>query len=164
MNPMKQIRIDKIVLNIGCATKVPVDNAKVILEMISQRKAVITKTKKRSTFNVPKSKPIGCMVTVRKGSDEFLRKLLVAKENSLKAGNFDSTGNFSFGIREYIDIPGTDYDSKIGILGLDVSVALERLGYRVKRKKIPSKVGKNHMITKNEAIDFVRNQFGVTVE
>lgn len=173
-NKMRGIRISKIVLNMGCATKIPVENAKTILGCISGTKVVITKTKKRSTFNVPKGKPIGCMVTIRNrpladakhriALEEFLKRLLAAKENKLKMSNFDDTGNFSFGIPEYIDISGMEYDPKIGMLGLDVSVALERPGYRTGRKKIKSKIGKRHKISINDAVMFVKNKFDVKIE
>ncbi|MBI4170923.1 MAG: 50S ribosomal protein L5 [Candidatus Aenigmarchaeota archaeon] len=164
MNDMKKLRIEKITLNIGCGTKTNVEHAKKILEMFSNKKVVITKTKKRSTFNVPKNKPIGCKVTIRDDAEKVLRTLLEAKENKLLIHSFDSTGNFSFGIREYIDIPGMDYDPKIGILGMDVCVTLERPGYRIKRKRLAGKVGKSHLITQQEAVDFVREKFGVAIE
>jgi len=161
---MRVEKIEKITLNIGCGTKSPVDHAKSILEMISNRKVVITHTKKRSTFNVPKNKPIGCKVTIRKGADEFLRKLLHAKDNKLREENFDSNGNFSFGVKEYIDVPGIEYEPKLGILGFDVCVTLERPGYRVKRKKLSTRVGKNHRITKEDTMRFVKEKFDVVIE
>lgn len=164
MNPMKKVRIEKVTLNVGCGTTLNPENAKKILETISERKAVITMSKKRSTFNVPKDKPIGCKVTIRKDADAVLKKLLEAKDNRLKGSNFDSTGNFSFGIKEYIDVPGTDYEPKIGIIGFDVAVTLERPGYRVKRKSLSRKIGKAHAIKKEEAMDFMRENFGVEIE
>jgi large subunit ribosomal protein L5 len=164
MDNMKQIKIEKITLNIGCGTKTNIEHAMKILESLSKRKAIITKTRKRTTFNVPKNKPIGCKVTIRQEVESFLKTLLEAKENKLSLRSFDSTGNFSFGIKEYIDVPGMEYEPKIGIMGLDVCVTLERPGYRVKRKRLGSKIGKNHLITKEDAIDFVREKFGVVVE
>jgi len=162
-NKMREIKIEKIVLNIGCGTTTKLEDAKIILEKISGRTVVITKTKKRSTFNVPKNKPIGCKVTIRKGKEELLSKLLVAKENSLSESSFDRTGNFSFGIKEYIDIPGVEYEPKIGMLGFDVCVSLERSGYRTKRKKISSSLGKKHSIKKEDAINFMKEKFKVNV-
>ena len=162
--PMRHIRLEKIVLNIGCGTKTNVENAKKILEMVSGSRCVITKTKRRNTFNVPKDVPIGCKVTIRKNRDEFLKKLLLAKENKLKQENFDSTGNFAFGIKEYIDVPGTEYEPKIGIIGFDVCISLERPGYSIRRRRIESKVGKKHLIKKEEAIAFVKDKFGVVIE
>ncbi len=161
---MKEERIEKITLNIGCGTKTSIDNAKAVLEMVTNRKVVITQTRKRSTFNVPKNKPIGCKVTIRKNTDEILRKLLQAKDNKLQSGNFDSSGNFSFGVKEYIDIPGIDYEPKLGILGFDVCVTLERPGYRVKRKKLSARIGKDHRITKEDAIRFAKDKFGIDIE
>lgn len=161
---MRKIRIEKITLNIGCGTKTDIEHAKKILEMVSEKKVVVTSTKKRSTFNVPKTKPIGCKVTIRDGAAEFLKKMLDAKDNKLEKSNFDNTGNFSFGIKEYIDIPQTEYDPKIGILGMDVCVTLKRPGYRVKKRRISSRVGKNHLITKNDAMDFVKDSFNVKIE
>ena len=162
-NKMREIKIEKIVLNIGCGTTTKLEDAKIILEKISGRTVVITKTKKRSTFNVPKNKPIGCKVTIRKGKEELLSKLLVAKENSLSESSFDRTGNFSFGIKEYIDIPGVEYEPKIGMLGFDVCVSLERSGYRTKRKKISSSLGKKHSIKKEDALNFMKEKFKVNV-
>jgi len=161
---MRDIRIEKITLNIGCGTTTPIENAKTVLEKIAMGKVVITKTKRRSTFNVPKSKPIGCKITIRKNRDNFLKRLLTAKENKLNASNFDNTGNLAFGIAEYIDIENMAYEPKIGILGLDVCVTLERPGYRIKRKKNPSKIGKRHVIKKEDAINFIKGKFGVFVE
>jgi large subunit ribosomal protein L5 len=158
------VRIEKLTLNIGCGTATNTEHAKKILEMLSNRKVVITKTRKRTTFNVPKNKPIGCKVTIRQETEKFLKLLLEAKENKLSQRSFDSTGNFSFGIKEYIDIPGMDYEPKVGILGMDVCVTLERPGYRVKRKRLAGKVGKSHLITKQEAMDFMKQKFGVEIE
>ena len=162
-NAMRDIKIEKVVLNVGCGTKLKPALAKTMLEKISGKKAVITLTRKRSTFNVPAKVPIGCKVTIRKNTDEFLRRLLEAKEMKLKERNFDKTGNVSFGIAEYIDIPGMQYDHTLGILGFDVSVALERRGYRVKKKKLSKKIGKSHAITKEEAINFVKNKFNIEI-
>lgn len=161
---MRDIKIEKITLNIGCGTKTPIDTATTILKNVSGGKVVITKTKKRSTFNVPKNKEIGCKITLRKNTTPFLKRLLEAKENKLRMSNFDRTGNFSFGIREYIDVPGMEYDPKLGVLGFDVCVTLERPGYRVKRKRLSGKLGKGHLIKKEDAVEFAKEKFGIIVE
>jgi len=163
MNKMREIRIEKIVLNIGCGTTAKIDDAKHILEKISNKKAVITKTRRRTTFNVPKDNAIGCKVTIRDGKEEMLRKLLSAKDNVLSETSFDSTGNFSFGIKEYIDIPGVEYEPKIGMLGFDVCVALERPGYRMKRKKISFRIGKKHAIKKDDAVKFMKEKLNIKI-
>lgn len=161
---MREVRIEKITLNVGCGTKTSLDNASTVLRNFSGGKVVLTKTKKRTTFNVPKNKAIGCKITLRKNTHSVLKRLFEAKENKLKATSFDNTGNFSFGIKEYIDVPAMQYDPKLGAIGFDVCVTLERPGYRVKRKMLSSRVGKNHKITKEDAIDFVSKKFNVSVE
>lgn len=165
-NPMREIRIEKVTINMGVGEPGPeLDNAKKIVETISGRKAVITKARKRSTFGVAKGRDIGVKVTLRKGeAAELLGRLLEAKEKKLKAGCFDENGNFSFGIEEYINIPGVKYDPEVGILGMDVAVTLERPGYRVKKRSLKrSRVGGAHRITKEEAVEFARKELGVEV-
>ncbi len=164
MNKMRDIRIEKIVLNIGIGSREEaLKNSATLLKKISGMEPVITKSKKRSTFNVTKGKPIGCKVTIRKGLEELLRRLLEADENKLKKSSFDTTGNFSFGIKEYINIPGIEYDPSIEIIGFDVAVRLERPGYRVTRKRLGAKLGNMHKITKEEAIRFMEEKFKVEV-
>ena len=104
-------------------------------------------------------------VTIRKeNAITLLKKLLEAKDNQIKGRSFDNEGNFSFGITEHIDIPGVKYNPKIGILGLSVSVSLARPGYSVRlRSKHKSNIGKNHKISKQNAIDFMKENFGVAI-
>ncbi|MBI2676287.1 MAG: 50S ribosomal protein L5 [Candidatus Aenigmarchaeota archaeon] len=163
---MREIRVGKLTLNIGMGSAPEkLDKARIVLERLTGKKIVLTKTKSRTTFGTPKGKPIGAKVTLRgKEATELLKRFLESKENRLLKTNFDSTGNFSFGIEEYIHVPGVKYDPEIGILGMDVSVTLERPGYRVKRRKIASKIGKRHLITKEDAMDFVSRTFGVAIE
>ncbi|MEM5771763.1 MAG: 50S ribosomal protein L5 [Candidatus Aenigmatarchaeota archaeon] len=164
-NPMRRIRIEKIVLNIGCGKdpkKTP-EQAAEILKRITGRKVVITRTHKRSTFGVAKNRPIGAMVTIRKNADELLKRLLEAVDNKIKASSFDNFGNFAFGIKEYIMIPGVKYDHRLPMFGLDVCVTLERPGYRVKRKKLWHKIGKKHLITKEETMNWVKEKFNVEI-
>ncbi len=161
---MRDVKIEKITLNMGCGSKTPIDSATFVLKNLSGGKVVVTKTRKRSTFNVPKNKAIGCKITIRKNTKPFLKRLFEAKENKLKQASFDNTGNFSFGVKEYIDVPGMEYEPKIGVLGFDVCVTLERPGYRVKRKRLPGKISKTHLIKKEDAIDFVKKEFGVEIE
>jgi len=46
---------------------------------------------------------------------------------------------------------------------MDVCTALMRPGYRISKRRNPSKIGKNHKITKDESIEFFKTQFGVEV-
>jgi large subunit ribosomal protein L5 len=165
-NPMREIKIGKVTLNIGCGDdSAKLEKAKKLLEILTGRKPLITKSKRRSTFGVAKGKPIGVKVTLRKKEAmEFLKKALQGVENKLKISNFDPEGNFSFGLREYIDIPGIKYLHDIGLMGLEVSVTLERAGFRIKRRKIQKrKIPKKHRINKDEAINWLKENFGVEI-
>ncbi|MFQ6010167.1 MAG: 50S ribosomal protein L5 [Candidatus Aenigmatarchaeota archaeon] len=166
MNPMKEIRIEKVVVNIGCGEPGEMlEKAKKLLTSLTGKKVVKTHTRKRTTFGVGKGRPIGCKITLR-GEDvmEFLKKLLDAVDFKLAASVFDTQGNFSFGIKEHISIPGVRYDPEIGIFGMDVCIRLERRGYRVAKKRISSKVGKAHRITAGEAREWAEKNLNVKVE
>lgn len=165
MNPMREIRIEKVTINIGCGEPgEKLEKAKTLLEKLTNRKIILTKTKKRTTFGTPKGRTIGCKVTLRgKDAKEFLKKAFDAIDNKLKNNSFDTQGNFSFGIKEHIDLPGVHYDPEIGIYGMDVCVTLERRGYRIKRKRISHKVGKKHLIKPEEAREWVSKIFGVQI-
>ncbi len=157
---MKEILIDKVVVNMGVGNEPDeMKKSQKIIESVTGKKALKTKTKLRiPTWGLRPGLEIGLKTTLRgKDAKEFLDRAFAAKEKQLKAKNFDQRGNFGFGIKEYIDMPGTRYDPKMGIKGFDILVALKRRGYRISKKKIrPSKLGKSHIITKEEAIEFVK--------
>ncbi len=165
-NPMREIRIAKVTLNVGAGkNEEQLKKGLKLLQKISSCKPVETKTKKRIPgWGLRPGLAIGCKVTVRNDGDKLLRRLLAAKENTLSNNSFDELGNFSFGVPEYIDIEGLDYDPELKIMGLEVAVTLERPGFRVKKRKVrQTPVGKHHQITKDEAIAFVR-QLGIEVQ
>lgn len=158
-NSMRKIFVSKITLNMGAGKDE--DHLKRglrLLERITQQKPVQTVAKKRiPSWGLRPGLAIGCKVTVRENTEELLKRLLAAKEMKLSPTNFDRQGNFSFGIPEYIDIGGMQYDPELKILGLEVAITLERPGFRIKRRKIRnSSVGKNQQISKKEAMAFVR--------
>ena len=110
--------------------------------------------------------PIGCKLTLRKDrAIKLLQKLLEAVDNKLRENQFDSNGNVAFGIHEYIDIPGVKYDPKIGIMGLEVCVTLERPGYRIKRRRLLArKIPARHRVSRQEAVEFMSKNFDLKVE
>jgi large subunit ribosomal protein L5 len=163
---MKEIRLEKVTLNIGAGEAGPkLETAKKLLEKLSGTKVVVTITHKRTTFGGAKKRPIGVKVTLRgEKARAFLANALKANENKLKPTQFDKQGNFSVGIKEYIDLPGVKYDPEIGILGMDVCATLSRPGYRVARRKTrPGKIGKGHKITAEEAMEWAKKEFNVMI-
>ena len=165
---MKEILVEKVNLNIGTGGPgEKLEKATKLLEKVSGSKPVATKTLKRiPTWDIRPGLEIGCKVTLRrKKAEELLRKLLSAVNNKLPSSKFDDHGTVSFGISEYLNIPGIQYDASIGIIGLEVAVTLMRRGYRIKRRKIQTKkIPPRHNIKKEEAIDFFKNKFNVKVE
>ncbi len=167
MNIMKTVRIEKVTLNMGVGqVGDELKKAEEILKRISNSKPVQTESVTRNpTWGLRPGLKIGVKVTLRgKKAEQFLQNAFLAKDKQLNAKSFDKLGNFGFGIKEYIDLPGTKYDPKLGIRGLDVVVTLERPGYRVKKRKILQQpIGKRHWVTKSEAVQFIQEKFGVEV-
>ncbi|MBN2042511.1 MAG: 50S ribosomal protein L5 [Candidatus Aenigmarchaeota archaeon] len=166
MNQMKEIRLEKVTINIGAGEAGPkLENAKRLITKLSGEKIVVTKTHKRTTFGGAKKRPIGVKVTMRgKKAKDFIANVLKGLEDKLPAKSFDRNGNFSVGVKEYIHLPGIKYDPDIGIMGMDVCATLERRGYRVKKRMIrPKKVGKAHAITPEEAMEWVKKEFNVEI-
>src|SRR3989339_1029028 len=98
-NQMREIKISKITLNSGIGKdEEKLKKALKLLNKITGLKPVSTITKKRIPgWGLRPGLAIGCKVTIRKGTEELLKRLLVAKENKLSKKNLDTEGNFSFG-------------------------------------------------------------------
>lgn len=167
MNPNKEIKIDKVTLNIGTGKdQKQLEKALILLETISGRKPVKCTTEKRiQQWGLRKGLPIGAKVTLR-GNEaaDVLKRLLETKDNKIKETSFDQAGNVSFGVHEYIDIPGMNYIPEVGVMGLEIAITLMRNGYRVsRRKRNISKVSKSHKIKKEESIEFLRANFNAII-
>jgi large subunit ribosomal protein L5 len=165
INPMKQIRVEKVTLNIGAGKDTQLLNKGVkLLQELTGIPPVKTVTQKRIPgWGLRPGLPIGVKLTLRgEQAEQFIPRLLAAKEFKLAERNYDEAGNISFGVPEYIDIEGAKYNPEIGIIGLQVCITLIRPGYRVKRRRYrPGTVDKNHIITKEEAMTFMADRFKV---
>lgn len=167
-NVMKTLVIDKVTANIGVGNAgESLENAKTLLERLSGKKAVATKAKTRNpVWKIKKGDEIGAKVTIRGASAiQFLKNSLVARGRPLSARCFDSSGNFAFGVGEYIDFPGAKYDPKIGIIGYDVAVTMKRKGgMRVAlRRRAKANVGHAHKITRDETMGFAKDVLGANI-
>lgn len=168
MNTMRSIKIEKVTLNIGAGKdQSKLEKGLILLNAIAQATPVKTITNKRiQEWGLRPGLPIGCKLTLRKEKAvKILPRLLEAIEHKLAARQFDENGNVAFGIHEYIEIPGVKYDPKIGIMGLEVCVTLERPGYRIKRRRLMArKIPTRHRIKKEEAIEFMTKNFNISLE
>ena len=164
---MRAIKVEKITLNIrvGQAGE-KLEKAVKLLETMTSSKPVRTITMERiPTWGIRPKLPIGVKLTLRgKKAEDLLLRLFKAVDNAIPASKFDSTGNLAFGIKEYIDIPNVEYMPEIGIIGLEAAVTLTRPGYRIKLRKIKrAKIPARHRISKQEAINFIRERYNINV-
>ena len=161
---MKKIKIDKVTLNCGTGSdQNRLAKAFKLLEFITKRKAVKTYSKKRiPEFGIRPGLPIGCKITLRgKDAENVLKRLLEGINFTIKQRQFNP-GSFSFGIKEYIQVPSIAYQRDIGIIGFEATVTLKRAGYNLKKRKIKrSNIPKRHYITKEETIEFGKNEFSI---
>ncbi len=163
-NKMREIEIEKVILSAGAVGE-ELEKASKLLEIISGMKPIKTAAKRRiPTFGIRPSLKIGCKVTLRgKKAEELLKKLLAAINNQLKEKQINDE-DFSFGIEEYIEIPGIEYQRDIGMKGLNVTVVFKRKGKRVVIKKIKKgKFPKRQKTTKKEIIEFMKKMFNTKI-
>lgn len=162
---MLKPRIEKVTVNMSVGKSgEPLERAAKVLEKLTQQRPCKRKAKKTiRDFGIRKGEPIACLVTLRgEKARDFLKKVFQVVDNKLSRDCFDRYGNLSFGIKEHIEIPGTKYVPELGIHGMDVSVTLGRPGYRVKRRRhARSDVGLGHLLTRDEATLFIKDEFDV---
>ena len=159
-NPMRQVKIEKVVMSAG-ATADNLVKAKKLLEFLTKRKAqIIESTKRIPDFGVRPGLEVGTRVTLRgKDAMDMLRRLLGAIENRLSRKQV-SENHLSFGLKEYIEIPGVEYQRDIGIRGFNTTIVFVRPGLRVKRKKIKSSVvSHKQYVSKEEIIKYMEENF-----
>lgn len=166
-NIMRKVKLGKITLNIGTGKEQDrLEKGLTLIKYIVGKDGVKTfSTKRIPNWGLRKGLPIGCKITLRgKEAEELLPRLLYAKSNILETSCFDNNGNVSFGIPEYIDIKDVKYNPEIGIIGLEVSITLERAGFRVKRRKIrPGKIPLHHRISPEDSMKFMKEKFNIKI-
>ena len=109
-NPMNQLRITKVCVNIGVGEGGErLVNAENVLEMVTGVKPQRTLGRiQNRDLKVRVGAPIGCKATMRRKEDmqAFLASAFDCRENTIPSWNFDREGNLSFGVRDYTDFPG----------------------------------------------------------
>jgi len=166
-NPMLEPRIGKVVVNIctGRSGEILEKAGNVLRELTGGEPCVRQAKRTLRAFGIRRGEPIACVATLRRErAEEFLKKALSAVGGRISESSFEENGNFAFGIKEHIDIPGTSYDPQLGIFGMNIAVSMERSGYRIaRRRRCKSRVGLSHRVRKEDAIEFVRERFGAEV-
>src|SRR5207245_871668 len=109
-NPLLSIRIEKVTINIATGKSgEPLEKAKKVLNQLTN-KTPTTKLAKKAIkdWGIRKGEPIATVVTLRRDdAGQFLTRALDAVSNKVNGSCFNDYGNFSFGIKEHIEIPGT---------------------------------------------------------
>jgi large subunit ribosomal protein L5 len=166
-NPMLKAKIEKVTVNmaVGKAGE-PLEKAVKVLQQLTDQAPSRRNAKKTiRDFGIRRGEPMACIVTLRgQRALEFLKKALQAVGNKISKSHFDQYGNFSFGISEHIEIPGTKYIPELGIFGMNVCVTLSRPGYRTSiRRRRAGKIGASHRLPREESIQFIKNLFGTEI-
>ncbi len=166
-NPMQQIYLDKVVVNIGIGQNDQhFNNAKMLIKKLTDHEAVATKSKRRiPELKLRKGQVIGAMVTLRnKEAEKMLKRALEANNNTIRESSI-AKNSINFGVKEYIEFEGVKYDPKIGMLGLNINAAFARRGIRVERRKhMRSHVGVRHReIGKELLVEYISKSFGAKV-
>ena len=164
---MRQISVEKVTLNIGAGKdQAKLEKGMKLIKNIAGSAPVKTFTRKRiQEWGLRPGLPIGCKLTLRnKGALDLLKRLFEAKDNLLQESNLDNEGNISFGISEYIDVPGVKYDPDIGIMGFQVCITLKRNGFRIKHRALKRHtIPRKHRIKKEDAINFMKGAFNLKI-
>jgi large subunit ribosomal protein L5 len=167
MNEMREIYVGKLTLNVGSGRNQDKREKarKLIEELTGQEPITATANKRIAGWDIRPGLPVGALLTLRDDDAvDILERLLYAKDYEIERDSFDDHGNISFGIPEYVDIEDLDYDTDIGMMGLEAAVTLRRPGYRIKHRKVRSKqIPDSHRIHQDDAIEYFEDNFDVTV-
>lgn len=165
MNIMRNIEIEKIVIHCG-GTEDKLERSIKLLKKITNGTIYIKKSTKRiPAFGISPGKKSGCKVTIRKKEqiNDLLKRFFSALDNKLRKRQI-TENQACFGIKEYIEVPGLDYEREIGILGFEVMIIFKRKGKRVKMKKRKrGKFPKKQNVMIEEIIDYLKKNYKVEV-
>lgn len=166
-NKMREIEIEKIVLHCGGIEEKHEKSVK-LLEMITgSKKIFIVQSKKRyPAFGIAPGKKSGCKITIRdkKKIDDLLTRFFSSVNNEISKKAI-AENQFCFGIHEYIEVPGLEYDRDIGILGFEVMLVFKRKGKSVKLRKVKrGRLPQKQEVTKGEILDYLVKNFGLEVK
>ncbi|MGV8162944.1 MAG: 50S ribosomal protein L5 [Candidatus Nanoarchaeia archaeon] len=167
MNKMKEIRVEKVTLNVGAGKdqKVLEKGVKLLTNLTGTAPIKTITNKRLQAWGLRPGLPVGCKLTLRgEAAEKLIPRLIHAKDNILTKECFDNHGNISFGLPEYMDIKDAKYDPEIGMMGLQASITLTRPGFRIKNRKIrPTRISSKHQIKQEESINFMKEKYSVKI-
>jgi large subunit ribosomal protein L5 len=131
-----------------------------LLKKLTGKKPVKVKATKRiPTWHVRPGLEVGTKVTMRgQEAEDIIKRILPAINNTLKDRQI--TKNFvSFGVHEYIEIPGMEYIREVGIMGFEVTIVFVRAGKRIEKRKIKQGKTRRQDISPAEVEEIMVNKF-----
>ena len=159
--------IAKVTLNIGVGESgEKLSKAQKVLEELTGAIPVLRRAKKTiREFNIRRGENIAVIVTLRGDkAHKFLKRLFEGIGGRVKEESFDDNGSLSIGIKEHLILPGTKYDPEIGIFGMDVSITIERYGYRVlRRRRKRGSIPKRHRVSREEGMLLLSLLYGINI-
>ena len=167
LNPMQEIEIEKMVLHCG-GTEDKLEKSIKLLEMITGSKKiyVVRSTRRIPTFGISPGKKSGAKITIRDKEkiNGLLERFFASMDHELPIKQI-TTNQVCFGIHEYIEVPGLEYDRDIGISGFEVMLVFKRKGKSVKLRKIKrGKYPKRQDVSKEEIVSYMEDKFELEIE
>ena len=160
---MRRPRLEKVVINFALGRSGPdLERVRTLAENLTGHNPADSRAKDAVRgFNIRKGEPNGCHVTLRhEEAKEFLTKAFYAIDDKILQRNFDNRGNVAITVPDILNLPIIKFDRMIGVWGFPVTANLERLGYRIKRRRLKQKkIPTKHQITKEETMAWFQTEF-----
>lgn len=160
---MRTPKIERVVLNVGGVAE-KLDKGFILLQKVSGKQPVkVAATKRIPTWGVRPGLLVGTKVTIRgKEAEDLINKIIPAINNTIKEKQIRP--NFvSFGIKEYIEIPGMEYIREVGIMGFEVTIVFARAGKRVQMKKVKRGRIRRQDVTVEEIEKILQDKFKIKI-
>lgn len=152
-NIMQVPRLEKIVVNMGVGDAIGdprmMEGALAELSIITGQKPSIRKARKSiSNFKLRAGVNIGCMVTLRGDRMyEFFDRLVniamprIRDFRGIPPKSFDSSGNFTLGLREQTIFPEINIDKVNRVRGMNITFVIRNAGTADEGRELLRKMG-----------------------
>merc|ERR1711906_71731 len=165
-NVMRKVICDKLIINIAVGESGDrLTKAVRVLQQLSDQTPVENVARYTvRTFGIRRNEKIATHVTVRGDkATNLIERGLKITDYEISSKHFSDSGNFGFGVNEHIDL-GLKYDPATGIYGMDFYIVLKRPGFSVaKKKRKRGRIGRSHRVTKEDAMEWVRQTFNADI-